>query len=75
MNTTHAEPRVTYVGDGRYACSGSSSECASVEQRNRQLEAQQQSRRLQQESLEEQRRQTRLMQEEQRSNDEYRRKR
>lgn len=30
----HAEPRVTYVGDSRYACSGSDRECASIRQRN-----------------------------------------
>lgn len=30
----HADPRVTYVGDGRYACSGSERECAAVRQRN-----------------------------------------
>lgn len=30
----HAEPRVTYVGDGRYACSGSDRDCATIRQRN-----------------------------------------
>lgn len=30
----HAEPRVTYVGDGRYACSGSDRDCAAIRQRN-----------------------------------------
>lgn len=29
-----AEPRVTYVGDGRYACSGSDRDCAAIRQRN-----------------------------------------
>lgn len=30
----HAEPRVNYVGDGRYVCSGSDRECAPIRQRN-----------------------------------------
>jgi hypothetical protein len=31
----HAEPKVTYVGEGRYACRGSSAECAQIDQNNR----------------------------------------
>lgn len=30
----HAEPSVTYVGNGRYTCSGSERECATIRQRN-----------------------------------------
>lgn len=30
----HAESRVTYVGDGRYACSGPDRGCAAIRQRN-----------------------------------------
>lgn len=33
-SVAQAEPRVTYVGDGRYACSGSDRDCAAVRQRN-----------------------------------------
>ena len=29
-----AESRVTYVGEGRYACSGHSAECAQIDQNN-----------------------------------------
>lgn len=32
------KPRITYVGDGRYACSGSTSACAQVDANNRQRE-------------------------------------
>ncbi len=35
-----AESRVTYVGDGRSACSGSSATCAQVDANNRQRESQ-----------------------------------
>jgi len=35
-----AEPKVTYVGDGRYTCSGNSAQCAQVEANNRQREMQ-----------------------------------
>lgn len=31
-----AEPRVTYVGEGRYTCSGSAAKCAQIDQNNRQ---------------------------------------
>ncbi len=42
-----AEPKVTYVGLGRYACSGSDRECEPVRRRNDELETQrQQSREL-----------------------------
>jgi len=54
-----AEPKVTYVGDGRYVCSGSRSECAATEQRNEQREQQ----RLQRAMLEEQRKQTAILEE------------
>jgi len=29
-----AEPKVTYVGDGRYACQGSERECEPINRRN-----------------------------------------
>lgn len=35
-----AEPKVTYVGDGRYTCSGNSAQCAQVDANNRQREMQ-----------------------------------
>lgn len=35
-----AEPKVTYVGLGRYSCSGSTRECEPVQRRNDQLELQ-----------------------------------
>ena len=36
------EARVTYVGDGRYTCSGNSVACAQVDANNRQRESQRQ---------------------------------
>lgn len=36
------EPQVTYVGDGRYTCSGSSVACAQIDANNRQRESQRQ---------------------------------
>lgn len=59
----HAEPKVTYVGDGRYACSGSRSECAATEQRNEQREQQREQERLQRAILEEQQKQTAILEE------------
>lgn len=38
--SAHANSRVTYVGDGRYACQGSSSTCAQIDANNRQRESQ-----------------------------------
>ncbi len=38
-----ADPKVTYVGDGRYTCSGNSAHCAQIDANNRQREAQRQS--------------------------------
>ncbi len=40
--SVQAEPKVTYVGDGRYTCSGNSPQCAQVDDNNRQREAQRQ---------------------------------
>jgi hypothetical protein len=37
-----AEPKVTYVGLGRYTCSGSDRECEPVHRRNDEMEAQRQ---------------------------------
>lgn len=36
----HAEARITYVGAGRYACSGNERECAPIRQKNEELELQ-----------------------------------
>ena len=61
-----AEPKVTYVGMGRYACSGSDRECEPVRRRNDDLEVQRQQTReleLQRRELE---KQTELMRSEQR---------
>jgi hypothetical protein len=33
-----AKGKTTYVGDGRYSCTGNAQECAAVRQRNEQLE-------------------------------------
>lgn len=42
-----AEPRVTYVGQGRYACSGSVQDCEPIDRRNREIfEREQQKREL-----------------------------
>ncbi len=61
-----AEPKVTYVGLGRYTCTGSDRECEPVRRRNDELEAQRQQTR----ELELQRRelgkQTELMRDERR---------
>lgn len=54
---TIAEPKVTYVGLGRYTCTGSGSECEPVRRRNDELEAQRQQTReleLQRRELEKQ---------------------
>jgi len=59
----HAAPKVAYVGDGRYACSGSRSECAATDQRNEQREQLREQERIQRETLEEQRRQTAILEE------------
>lgn len=36
------DARVTYVGDGRYTCSGNSATCAQIDANNRQRESQRQ---------------------------------
>lgn len=38
--SAHADSLVTYVGDGRYACQGTSSTCAQIDINNRQRESQ-----------------------------------
>lgn len=61
-----AEPKVTYVGLGRFTCSGSDRECEPVRRRNDEMEAQRQQSReleLQRRELE---KQTDLMKSEQR---------
>lgn len=61
-----AEPEVTYVGLGRYTCSGSDRDCEPVRRRNDELETQRQQSReleLQRRELE---KQTDLMNSEQR---------
>lgn len=35
---TSAEPKINYVGQGRYTCSGSSAECAHISFNNAQVE-------------------------------------
>lgn len=61
----HADPRVTYVGDGRYACSGSDRDCAVIRQRNHEQTSRTMERldreRGESEYLAEQRRQTRAL--------------
>ncbi len=53
LSGADAEPRTTYVGDGRYACSGSVRECEPVQRRNEALEEQRrQSRELEQQRRE-----------------------
>lgn len=42
MQANAAEPRVTYVGDGRFVCQGDSAACAQVDANNRQREMQRQ---------------------------------
>lgn len=61
----HAEPRMTYVGEGRYACSGSDRDCAPIRQRNDEQTRRTQERfereRRESEYRDEQRRQTRAL--------------
>jgi hypothetical protein len=35
MVQAHAESKVTYAGEGRYTCKGSSVDCAQIDQNNR----------------------------------------
>jgi len=58
-----AEPKLTYVGDGRYVCSGSRADCAATEHRNAQRESLRQQERSQRDLLEEQRKQTAILEE------------
>lgn len=41
-----ADVKIQYVGEGRYACSGSTTDCAPVERDNRRLEQMKEHRRL-----------------------------
>lgn len=66
-----AEPRVTYVGDGRYACSGSTRECEPILRRNESLEIQ----RRQQAELERERREMERQREQIRSEQQRREER
>jgi hypothetical protein len=59
----HAEPKITYVGDGRYSCYGSRSECAATDRHNEQREQLREQERIQREMLEEQRKQTEILEE------------
>lgn len=65
FTTAHAEPRVNYVGSGRYACSGLAHECASTNQRNEELSRREAGRaeqnRQSEAVLNEQRRQTQAL--------------
>ena len=38
ISAAYADHRVTYVGDGRYTCSGNSAQCAQIDANNRQRE-------------------------------------
>ena len=58
-----AEPKINYVGSGRYTCSGSAKECAEVDQRNRALSDAEARSRTDREILREQQRQTRALEE------------
>lgn len=61
-----AEPRVTYVGLGRYSCSGSDRDCEPVRRRNDELELQRQQTRGLQSQRRELERQTEVFKAEQR---------
>ena len=61
-----AEPKVTYVGLGRYTCSGSDRECEPVRRRNDELENQRQQSREIEFQRRELEKQTDLMKSEQR---------
>lgn len=61
-----AEPRVTYVGLGRYVCSGSDKDCEPVHRRNDELELQRQQARELQSQRRELERQTEVFKAEQR---------
>lgn len=63
VSSALAEPRVTYVGDGRYVCSGSLAECAPYDRGNREREVARERDRMQREMLDEQRKQTRYLEE------------
>lgn len=64
-----AEPRITYVGHGRYVCSGSAKECEPVYRRNEGLELQQRQLQELERQREELQRQTETMREERRQRD------
>lgn len=38
--TAYADPKTIYIGDGRFACQGNSTQCAQVDANNRQRESQ-----------------------------------
>lgn len=65
-SVVHAEPKITYVGDGRYACRGSQGECAPTSQQNEQREERRRVEIQQRQLLEESRTQTRLLEEQNR---------
>jgi hypothetical protein len=60
-----ADPKVTYVGLGRYTCSGSDRECEPVRRRNDELETQRQQTRELELQRREMEKQTQLMKSEQ----------
>lgn len=55
-SVSYSAPQVTYVGDGRYTCSGSRAECLPVERQNEMREQRREQERFQREMLEESRR-------------------
>lgn len=65
FTSASAEPKVTYVGLGRYACTGSERECEAVRRRNDELEIQRQQVKELEQQRRELRRQTEAMEEEQ----------
>lgn len=67
-SVAHTEPRVSYVGDGRYACSGTQSECSPYERNNRDQEEDRKRDQTQRELLDEQRKQTKALEEMTRQN-------
>jgi hypothetical protein len=56
-----ADPKVTYVGLGRYACTGSVRECEPIQRRNEALELQRQQARSLEQQRQELEKQTELL--------------
>lgn len=65
-SAVYAEPKINYVGDGRYACRGSQTECAQTNQQNEQREERRRTEIQHRKLLDESRTQTRLLEEQNR---------